>query len=68
MVPSHSCLDPLVPLAVVRDVGTLRRFRTWHIYILADSTLYDIRVALKRQFPVFDSLVVCEFFWQTETP
>jgi len=27
-----------------------------------------IRVALKRQFAAFDSLVVCEFFRQTETP
>ncbi len=27
-----------------------------------------IRVALKREFAAFDSLVVCEFFRQTETP
>jgi len=28
----------------------------------------SIRVILKRQFTAFDSLVECEFFWQTETP
>ncbi len=28
----------------------------------------DIRVSLKRQFAAFDSLVVCKFFRQTETP
>ncbi len=27
-----------------------------------------IRVVLKREFAVFDSLVVWVFFWQTETP
>ncbi len=27
-----------------------------------------IRVSLKRQFAAFDSLVVCDFFRQTEMP
>jgi hypothetical protein len=49
-----------------RPAGSKKRERK--IWVAKSHTMDPNRVVLKRQFASFYSLVVCEYFRQTETP